>query len=744
MNKGSNETALSVRPSFVAFVIATLFAVAAIAPVVNRARAQSAGPSGPATAANRSGSDTKLTYPESKKVDHVDDYFGTKVPDPYRWLEDETSSETKAWVEDQNKLTFAYLDRIPYREKLKARLTQLYNYPRISAPFRRGDTYFFTKNDGLQNQSVYYIQKGVNGKAEVFIDPNKFSTDGTSVLSAFSLSKDGKYVAYGVSQGGSDWVTISVMEVGTRNKLVDELKWLKASGVSWQGDGFYYSRYPAPEKGRELTTRNEFQAVYFHKVGTPQSEDVLVYEDKEHPQRFQNVFTTEDERFALLSISERGKGKKGNAIFYKDLSLGEKNFSPIIAEIGDTNYSVIDNVGDKFLIRTDKNAPNGRVVLVDPKNSDEKNWQEVLPERTEPLQSVGTAGGKLFASWRKDVATRAYVFSLTGKLEDEVVLPGLGNAAGFGGLSDDKYVFYSFTSFNFPSTIYKYDIATKKSTVFHAIDIPGFKPDAYETNRVFYSSKDGTKVPMFVVHKKGLKLDGNNPTVLYGYGGFNVVTAPSFNSLRFALLEQGFVYASANMRGGGEYGKKWHEAGTKLKKQNVFDDFIAAAEYLIANKYTSSNRLAIQGGSNGGLLVGAVSNQRPELFRAVIEQAGVMDMLRFHKFTIGWNWIADYGSSEANEAEFRALHAYSPIHNVKPGVRYPSTLITTADHDDRVVPAHNYKYAAALQAAQAGDNPVLIRVDVNSAHGASNTTKSIEQTRDIYAFLLENLGVEYK
>ena len=596
----------------------------------------------------------------------------------------------------------------------------------------------------MQNQSVYYIQHGVNGTPEVFLDPNKFSADGTSVLSAFSLSKDGRYLAYGISQGGSDWVTLSVMEVATRNRLSDELRWMKSSGVSWQGDGFYYSRYPAPEKGRELTTKNEFQTVYFHKVGTPQSRDVVVYEDRENPQRFQNVSTTEDERYAFLNVSERGKGKKGNALFYKDLSKPDSRFMPVVEEIGDDRYGVVDNVGNKFLLFTDHKAPNGRVVLFDPAHPEEANWRDVLPERSEPLQSTGTAGGKLFASWRKDVATRAYVFSLDGKLENEITLPGVGTAGGFGGLSDDKYVFYSFTSFNFPSTIYKYDIATKQSSVFRTVDIPGFKPENYETKQVFYNSKDGTRVPMFLVYKKGLKLDGHNPTLLYGYGGFNVVTAPGFSSLRLALLEQGVVYASANMRGGGEYGEKWHEAGTKLKKQNVFDDFIAAAEWLIANKYTSANKLAIQGASNGGLLVGAVSNQRPELFRAVIEQAGVMDMLRFQKFTIGWNWIADYGSSEANEAEFKALYAYSPLHNIKPGTKYPATLITTADHDDRVVPAHNYKYAAALQAAQGGDNPILIRVDTNSAHGASNTTKSIEQTRDIYAFLFENLGVDYK
>jgi len=726
------------------------FAAASFTPPVGAQAEQKRTPS----AASQSSSTTaassaakaapsKLAYPETRKVAHVDDYFGTKVPDPYRWLEDENAAETAAWVEAENKVTFAYLEKIPYRQKIKARLTELFNYPRFSAPFRRGENYFFSKNDGLQNQSVYYVQKGFNGAPEVLIDPNKFSADGTSQLSTFSLSKDGKYLAYGISKGGSDWTELFVMDVASRKTLTDNLQWLKVSSVSWAGDGFYYSRYPAPEQGKELTTKNENHQVFFHKVGTPQSADKLVYDDKANPQRLHTVSTTEDERFALLSISERGKGKKGNALFFKDLSKDGSSFTPIVAEIGDDSFNVIDNAGDTFLIRTNNSAPNGRVILFDPRNPDEKNWKDILPERAEPLQGAGTAGGKLFASWRKDVTTRAYVFSLDGKLENEVVLPGLGTAGGFGGRNDDTFVFYSFTSFNFPPTIFKYDIATRKSTVFRTVDIPGFQATAYETKQVFFNSKDGTRVPMFLVYKKGIKLDGNNPTVLYGYGGFNIVTAPSFSSLRMALLEQGVIYASANMRGGGEYGEKWHEAGTKLKKQNVFDDFIAAAEYLIAQKYTSPGRLAIQGGSNGGLLVGAVSNQRPELFKAVVEQAGVMDMLRFHKFTIGWNWIADYGSSD-NEAEFKALHAYSPIHNIRPGVKYPATLITTADHDDRVVPAHNFKYAAALQAAQGGSNPILIRIDTKSGHGASSTTKAIEQAADLYSFLFENLGVTPK
>src|SRR6201991_1178865 len=481
---------IRLRHQFFTFAFfALVLSAAAVAPLLTRAALDTKD-----DASNKN----KITYPETKKVEVVEDYFGTKVPDPYRWLEDETSAETKAWIEDQNRVTFGYLDKIPYREKLKARLTELYNYPRISAPFRRGETYFFTKNDGLQNQSVYYIQKGVNGTPEVFLDPNKFSADGTSVLSAFSLSKDGKYLAYGISTGGSDWVTLNLMEVATKQKLSDELQWLKVSGVSWQGDGFYYSRYPAPEKGRELSSKNEYQAVYFHKVGTPQSSDALIYDDKVNPQRFQNISTTEDERFAILSVSERGKGKRGNAVFYKDLSQNQEEFSPIVAEIGDDSFNIIDNLGDKFLMRTDKNSPNGRVVLVDPKNPAPANWKDVLPERPEPLQSVGTAGGKLFASWRKDVATRAYVFSLDGKLENEVTLPGVGTANGFGGLNDDKYVFYSFTSFNFPSTIYKYDIATKQSSVFRSVDIPGFKPSDYETKQVFFDSKDGTRVPMFL------------------------------------------------------------------------------------------------------------------------------------------------------------------------------------------------------------------------------------------------------
>ncbi|HKV42915.1 MAG TPA: prolyl oligopeptidase family serine peptidase [Blastocatellia bacterium] len=681
-----------------------------------------------------------LQYPQTKKVDQTDTYFGVKVPDPYRWLEDDKSAETAEWVQAENHVTFDYLARIPYRERIKERLTALLNYPKYGTPFHRGDNYFFFKNDGLQNQAVIYAQKGLEGTPELFLDPNKLSADGTSRLINFALSRDGKYVAYTVSTGGSDWEDCYVMNVATKTKLPDTLNWLKVTGISWQGNGFYYSRYDAPEKGKELSSKNENHKVYYHKIGDSQADDELIYQDKANPQRFHTVGTTEDERFVILTISERGKGKDGNALYYRDLANGDKSFKPIVSDIGEFQYGVVDNIGGKLLIQTDENAPNSKVVLFDPKNPDHKNWKEIIPEKPDPLEGAGTAGGKLFATYLKDVASRAYVYSLTGKLENEVTLPDLGAAGGFGGLKDDKFVFYTFTSFTYPPTIYRYDIATRKSSVFRTPEIPGYHAANYVTDQVFYKSKDGTRIPMFVVHKKGIKLDGNNPTLLTAYGGFSVTIAPAFSSLRMALLEQGFVFASANIRGGGEYGEKWHLAGTKLKKQNVFDDFIAAAEYLIAQKYTSPDKLGIQGGSNGGLLMGAVENQRPELFKAVITQAGVMDMLRFQKFTIGWNWVPDYGSSD-NEEEFKALYAYSPVHNIRQGTKYPATLITTADHDDRVVPAHSFKYAATLQEKQGGTAPILIRIDTNSGHGASNTTKAIEQASDIYAFLFYNLDV---
>ena len=710
-------TAMSIRKKFVA---TTLFAVIASAAVLAQ----------------------QFQYPKTRKIDHVDTYHGVSVPDPYRWLEDDTSAETAAWVEAQNKVTFAYLEKIPFRKALLDRILALNNYEKVSAPSRKGPYVFFSKNDGLQNQSVLYYQEGMKGNPRVLIDANTWSKDGTVRMGTFAPSKDAKYAVYGISKSGSDWQEYKVMELATKKVLPDTLEWVKVSGVAWHGDGFYYSRYPAPDKGKERASINENHQVYFHKVGTPQSADVLVYEDKDNPQRFHTVDTTEDERFAILTISDRGKGKDGNAVFVRDLVKGDKTFKPVIAEIGDSSFGIVDNVGDKLLVATDYKAPNMRVVLVDPARPEEANWKTVLAEKPEPLQGISTAGGKLFATYLKDVSTRAYVHALDGTVENEIVLPGIGIAGGFGGRPRDTTVFYTFQSLNTPPTIYQYDIPTKKSAVFRAPKVPGYDPSLYETKQVFYESKDGTKVPMFLVHKKGLKLDGNNPTLLYGYGGFNIVQSPSFSAARLALLEQGFVYASANIRGGGEYGEKWHKAGMKLEKQNVFDDFIAAAEWLIANKYTSTPKLAIQGGSNGGLLVGAVMNQRPDLFGVAIPQVGVMDMLRFHKFTIGWNWIADYGSSD-NPEEFKALYAYSPLHNIKPGAKYPATLITTADHDDRVVPAHSFKYAAALQAQASKETPILIRIETASGHGASSLKKALETTSDIYAFMLYNMGVSY-
>jgi prolyl oligopeptidase len=682
----------------------------------------------------------QFEYPKARKADHVDTYNGVTVADPYRWLEDDNSAETAAWVEAENKLTFGYLAKIPFRKSLTDRIIALNNYEKVAEPSRKGPYVFFRKNAGLQKQSVLYVQNGMQGTPEVLIDPNTWSEDGTTRLTVFVPSRNAKYAVYGVSKSGSDWQEYKVMELATKQTLSDSIEWVKVSSVGWQGDGFYYSRYPAPEKGREKAAINEGHQVYFHALGSPQSQDTLIYEDRANPQRFHILDTTEDERFAILTISERGKGKDGNAVLVRDLAKGDKDFTRVIPDIGDDTFDVLDNVGDELLIETNHGAPNERVVLVDPKQPSETNWSTVLPERPEPLQSATVAGGKLFATYLKDVTTRAYVYTTGGKLDNELQLPGPGIASGFKGNHDDAVVFYTFNSLNTPPTIFRYEIATRKTSEFRRPTVPGYDPTQFETKQVFYSSKDGTRVPMFLVHKRGLKLDGTNPTLLFAYGGFNIVQAPTFSAARLALLEQGFVFANANIRGGGEYGEAWHHAGMKLKKQNVFDDFIGAAEWLIANKYTSTPRLAIQGGSNGGLLVGAVLNQRPELFGVAIPQVGVMDMLRFQKFTIGWNWIADYGSSD-NPEEFKALYAYSPLHNIRKDGKYPATLITTADHDDRVVPAHSFKYAATLQELARIDKPLLIRIETVSGHGASNLMKQLETTADIYAFIMQNMGL---
>ncbi len=685
---------------------------------------------------NKSVSQEKLKYPETKKVDQKDDYFGTIVEDPYRWLEYDTAQDVKDWVTEENKVTFSYLEKIPYREKIKQRLTEIYNYPKYSSPFRAGDYYFFNKNDGLQNQSVIYYQKGMDGTPEVFIDPNKLSADGTAAVSLLGFSKDKKYVAYAVNQSGSDWQTIQIMEVATKRLLDDKLEWVKFSGASWKNDGFYYSRYDAPPKGKELSQKNEYHKIYYHKLGDPQSNDQLIYENKNKPLRYYGAATTEDERFLLIYVSE---GTDGTEMYCKDLDAGQKDFTLLFKGFDD-NFMVLNNDGDKLLVQTDADAPNQRVILVDPKNPSKENWTTVIPEKKDLLQSAMTAGGKIFALYLQDVATHVHQFDYTGKVEHEITLPALGSAYGFGGEKGDKEVFYTFTSFTYPPTIYKYDIATGKSEVWQKTDVK-FNPDDYETKQVFYNSKDGTRVPMFLVYKKGVKLDGNNPTFLYGYGGFNISVEPSFSVGRLILLENGGVYALANIRGGGEYGEKWHEAGKLLKKQNVFDDFIAAAEYLIKEKYTSPAKLAIAGGSNGGLLVGACMLQRPDLYAVAFPAVGVMDMLRYHKFTVGWGWAVEYGSSDSLE-NFKNLYSYSPLHNIKTDVEYPATMVTTADHDDRVVPAHSFKFIATLQEKYKGKRPQLIRIDVKAGHGAGKPiSKIIEEQADIWSFMFYNTGV---
>ncbi len=683
-----------------------------------------------------------VVYPTTQKVEQQDDYHGTNVADPYRWLEDDHSAETASWVQSQNKVTFDYLNQISFRKQVHDRLVELNNYPRYGQPWHRGETFIFVKNDGLQKQSVYYVQKGINGKPEVLLDPNKLSAEGTASVAFFAVDKRGKYAAYGVGKGGSDWKDIFVIDIATRKTLSDKVEWAKVTGASWAGDGFYYSRYDAPADGHNLSAKNENHQVFFHTVGTPQSQDKLIYEDPKNPQRFHSSYTSDDENFLFIDISDRGKGKDGNALYYQDLRQPNSTLKPIIAEVGDNDYTVADVIDGKFLVRTNYKAPRSQAVLIDPNQPQENKWTRLIPERKEVLKELGTAGGKIFANYLKDVSSHVDVYNHAGVLENSVQLPGLGTAGGFDGQDDDKSVFYTFSSYNYPTTIFEYDIKSKKSTVFRKPEL-SFEPSNYEVKQVFYPSKDGTRIPMFLAYKKGLKLDGNNPTWLYGYGGFNISLTPGFAPSVINLMDQGFVYAVANLRGGGEYGKDWHRAGMLNKKQNVFDDFISAAEYLIKNEYTQSSRLAIQGGSNGGLLVGAVMNQRPDLFKVGLPGVGVMDMLRFHQFTIGWNWSPEYGSSDKPE-QFRTLIKYSPIHNIKAGVNYPAILVTTADHDDRVVPAHSFKYAATLQEKVGPANPALIRIDTNSGHGASNLVKAIDLNCDLQCFVMRNLGVTPK
>ena len=678
--------------------------------------------------------------PATRKMTHVDTYHGIKVLDPYRWLEDDRSEETGRWVKTQNEYSENYFAQIPYREAVRKRLSEVMNYAKYGLPVRRGETYYFSKNDGLQNQSVWYAKNGLRGKAEVLLDPNTLSQDGTASLSITAFSPDGKYLAYGVSRGGSDWTDGYVLDLKSKTRLPEKIEWIKASGFTWGNGGFYYSRYPAPAKGKELSSQNEFQSVYFHQVGTNQDQDQVVFEDKTHPLRFHGTGATSDGAYLGLYVEDPSTGTKGNALFYKDLRNPKARFVPIAPAATDDLYSLIDHAGPVLLIYTTHKAPLGRIAAFDTRTGNFLT-KDIVPEKKISLSEAWTAGGKLFLNYSQDVTSKLQQHKLDGTFEADVKLPATGTVESGEGQASDKDLFYVFTNMNSPATIYRYSIGSRESEVFEQPQIPGYDPAKFETKQLFYKSKDGTKVPIFLVHKKGLVLDGKNPTLLYAYGGFNISTLPFFSSLRLALLEQGFVYASANIRGGAEYGESWHEQGTKLKKQNVFDDFIAAAEWLIEARYTSREKLAINGGSNGGLLVGAVINQRPDLFRAAVPQVGVMDMLRFHKFTIGAGWIGDYGSSD-NEAEFKALYAYSPIHNIQAGVKYPSVLVTSADHDDRVVPAHSFKYTATLQEKAAKGNPVMIRIGTNSGHGASSLGKAIEETADVYCFLMNELGVK--
>ncbi|RUA11504.1 MAG: S9 family peptidase [Flavobacteriia bacterium] len=677
----------------------------------------------------------KIHYPKTKKIDHVDTYFGVKVADPYRWLEDDRSAETEAWVKAQNKVTFAYLNKIPYRNKIKERLKELWNYEKYGAPFKRGDYTYFYKNDGLQNQSVLYRQKG-NGKPEVFLDPNKFSADGTTSLGSVSFTKDGSIVAYAISEGGSDWRKVIIMDAKSKRIMEDTIKDVKFSGLSWRGnEGFYYSSYDKP-KGSELSAKTDQHKLYFHKLDTPQKNDQVIF-GVDKKRRYVGGYVTEDQRYLVVTAAN---STSGNELYFANLKKDKTKLIPITDNFENDSY-VIESDENNLYISTNYKAPNKRVVKAPVKNPGITNWTDFIPE-TKNVLNITSGAGYFFAVYMKDAVSQVLQYDKNAKLIREVKLPGLGSVNGFGGRHEDKELYYSFTNYTTPSTIYKFDPESGKSTVYKKPKI-NFNPENFESKQVFYTSKDGTKIPMIITYKKGIKLNGKNPTILYGYGGFNISLTPAFSTPNAVWLEMGGIYAVPNLRGGGEYGRKWHDAGIQMKKQNVFDDFIAAAEYLIKNKYTSKDYLAIRGGSNGGLLVGATMTQRPDLMKVAIPQVGVLDMLRYHTFTAGAGWAYDYGTSEQSKEMFEYLKGYSPVHNVKKGVKYPATLILTGDHDDRVVPAHSFKFAAELQEKQTGNNPVLIRIETNAGHGAGTPiSKSIEQYADIFSFILYNMGIK--
>ena len=678
-----------------------------------------------------------VKYPETKKCDTVDHYFGTAVPDPYRWLEDDYSEETANWVKAQNAVTQKFMSQIPYREQMKKHLKEIMNYPKEGAPWKKGDRYFFYRNDGLQNQSVLYYKNSLDGEAVELLDPNKLSDDGTVALSTLGISDDGNYLGYAISRNGSDWQEIYVKNIATGEVLDDHLVWVKFSGIAWKDDGFFYSRFPEPKN--ELSGVNENGKLYYHKVGTDQKADQLAYEDRTNPDL---SFSAEvvNKRYLVIYGSE---STSGNCLYYKDLKNPKAQFVKVVTDFTD-DYSVVDEIDGQLIVMTNHDAPEYKVISIPMDNPAPSNWKDLIPASKEVLAGVSHIGKRLIANYTKDARSLVRIFDESGKLLGNLDNEVIGTISGFAGEADDTETFYTVTSYITPATIYRYDIANNKSILYKKSEI-NFNSDEYVTEQKFFTSKDGTKIPMFITHKKGIKMDGSNPTLLYGYGGFNISLTPGFSVTRIAWLEQGGVLAVANLRGGGEYGKKWHEAGTKMKKQNVFDDCIAAAEYLIAQGYTNKDKLALQGGSNGGLLVGAVVNQRPDLFAVAIPQVGVMDMLRYHKFTIGRYWAVDYGTSEDSKEMFEYLYKYSPLHSIQNGKEYPAILVTTADHDDRVVPAHSFKYAAALQNSDIGDRPHLIRIESNAGHGGGKPLdKTIEETVDIFSFIFFNMGVDVK
>ena len=680
-----------------------------------------------------------IAYPKAPKDGTVDTYFGVKVPDPYRPLEADRSQETTAWVEAENKVTNAYLEKIPFRAKLLKRLKEVADFEKVGTPFNKNGKWYVYKNNGLQNQSVLYQMDELGGQLNEFLDPNKLSDDGTVALQSTSFSKDGRYMAYVISRSGSDWQEIYVKDVATGELLSDHIEWAKFGGAQWCGNGFFYSAYDAPEKGKEFSSKNEVHKVYYHKIGTKQSDDVLFYQNPAHPLRFYSVSLNEDETMMFLNESGAGSGMN---LYVRDLRVPNSQFIQMTSNM-DLQYSPIETIGDNIYLLTNDGAPRGRVMVANIHKPGFKDWKELIAESKSVLEDVQFADDKLILTYSQDASTHLYVYSIDGKELNEITLPTVGRAY-VNSKRGQKECFYSFSSFTVPGTIYQYDIAENKSTVYTAPKIK-FDLDKYTTQQVFVTSKDGTRVPMFLTYKKDLKRNGKNPVLIYGYGGFNVSLSPSFSSMRIPFLENGGIYAQVNLRGGSEYGEEWHVAGTKMQKQNVFDDFISSAEWLITNNFTSKDHIAIMGGSNGGLLVGACMTQRPDLFKVCIPQVGVMDMLRYHKFTIGWNWAPDYGTSEDSREMFEYLYSYSPLHNLKKGVSYPATLVTTADHDDRVVPAHSFKFAATLQDCQAGTAPVLIRIDSKAGHGSGKPlAKQLEEQADIYGFIMKHLGMKFK